>query len=104
MYIFIVWLIFSFLIAYLGTNRKIGFGGALAISLIFSPLIGLIFVLTSKDLQTDAFEKAMLKKENPSEKYNADEVAEHITNLKDARKKKLISEEEYKRLLKSITD
>ncbi|MGB0976407.1 MAG: SHOCT domain-containing protein [Prolixibacteraceae bacterium] len=44
---FLLWIIFSFVIASIGSNRKIGFGGALILSLIFSPLIGLIIVLCS---------------------------------------------------------
>ena len=44
----IAFIIFSFLVAQLGKDRKIGFGWSLGISLLLSPLIGLIVTLCSK--------------------------------------------------------
>lgn len=38
------------LVGWLGSRREIGFGWAFLISLIFTPLIGLIFVLLSSPL------------------------------------------------------
>jgi tetratricopeptide (TPR) repeat protein len=49
--IFFGWIIFSFLAGYLGMDRKIGFFGAFFLSLIFSPLIGFIFALSSERVQ-----------------------------------------------------
>lgn len=40
--------ILSALIALLGRNRKIGYGWSLAICLLASPIVGLIFILFSK--------------------------------------------------------
>lgn len=45
--VFIGWAIFALLVAFLGSDRKIGFGMALLWSVLLSPLIGLIIVLTS---------------------------------------------------------
>lgn len=45
--VIIVWLILSFLVASAGSNKNIGYWGAFFLSLIFSPLIGLIFALAS---------------------------------------------------------
>lgn len=45
--LFIGWAIFALLVAFLGNDRKIGFGMALLWSVLLSPLIGLIIVLTS---------------------------------------------------------
>jgi hypothetical protein len=42
-----LWIIFSFCIGAIGMNRKIGFGGAFMLSLLLSPLIGLLFTLIS---------------------------------------------------------
>lgn len=42
------WLFFSFLVWLLWSNRKIGFWWAFLLSLVLSPLIGLIFTLVSK--------------------------------------------------------
>lgn len=38
------------LVGYLGSHRELGFGWAFVISLVFTPLIGLIFVLISNPL------------------------------------------------------
>jgi tetratricopeptide (TPR) repeat protein len=45
MIICITWLLLSFLVGYLGKNRSFEFSGTFSISLILSPLIGLILVL-----------------------------------------------------------
>ena len=42
------WFLFSLLIGAIGNNRNIGFWGAFFLSLILSPIIGLIFTLISK--------------------------------------------------------
>lgn len=42
------WILFSLLIGAIGNNRNIGFWGAFFLSLILSPIIGLIFTLISK--------------------------------------------------------
>lgn len=44
---FIFWVALAFVVASTGENRKIGYGATLALSLIFSPLIGLLVVLVS---------------------------------------------------------
>jgi hypothetical protein len=41
------WLLISFVVGGLGSDREIGFGKALLISLLLSPLVGAIFVATS---------------------------------------------------------
>lgn len=46
--IIILWLIFSFIVAAIGESRSIGFWGALFLSILLSPLIGLIVVLCSE--------------------------------------------------------
>lgn len=42
------------LVGYLGSRRELGFGWAFVISLIFTPLVGLIFVLISNPLPADS--------------------------------------------------
>lgn len=49
--IFIGWAIFALLVAFLGNDRKIGFGMALLWSVLLSPIIGLVIVLTSPSNQ-----------------------------------------------------
>ena len=48
--IFFGWIILSFIIGFVGSGRKIGYWSTFFISLLLSPLIGLIFALTSKEL------------------------------------------------------
>jgi tetratricopeptide (TPR) repeat protein len=47
MEIIIPWIILSFIIAFIGSDRKIGYGGTLLLSLLLSPIIGAIFALAS---------------------------------------------------------
>lgn len=42
--------LFSVLVGIIGSNRKIGFGWSFLLSLIFTPLVGLIFTLISDPL------------------------------------------------------
>lgn len=50
MLLFFGWTIGAFIMGAIGGNRKIGFWGSFLLSLFFSPLIGAIFVATSKPL------------------------------------------------------
>ncbi|WP_295713900.1 SHOCT domain-containing protein [Mucilaginibacter sp.] len=52
--IIIVWLLLCFGVASMGSDKTIGWGGAFLLSLILSPVIGLIFVLISKDQPIEA--------------------------------------------------
>tara|TARA_R110000782_G_scaffold269225_1_gene366939 strand:- start:37997 stop:38329 length:333 start_codon:yes stop_codon:yes gene_type:complete len=50
--IFVVWIILCFVVAFAGKNKTIGYGGTFLISLLLSPLIGLIVALVSKEKVT----------------------------------------------------
>lgn len=56
MIFFIFWILFSFIVGSMGSSRKIGFAGAFFLSLLLSPLIGVIFTATSKSLQEEAMQ------------------------------------------------
>ena len=58
--IFIGWIIFSFIIGFIGKERKVGFAGAFFLSLLLSPLIGLIITLVSKDKGVEQYQKQVL--------------------------------------------
>ena len=75
----IIWIILSLVFASLGKTRKIGFGRALLICLLFSPLIGLIVVLIS-------------------EKHS-----ESLLKLKIAHDSGSLSDEEYNKKVRNIT-
>ena len=47
MEMFFGWVICSLIIGAIGSGRRIGFGGAFAVSLFFSPIIGLICAIAS---------------------------------------------------------
>jgi hypothetical protein len=50
--IIIGWVIAAFIVASFGSDREIGFGTALVLCIVLSPLIGAIFVATSKKKNT----------------------------------------------------
>lgn len=64
MWITITWIIVSIIIASYGEKRKIGFMLALLVSLVFSPLIGIICVALSERKSNDN------GRNNSSEKTN----------------------------------
>jgi hypothetical protein len=43
----VYWILLSIIIALLGSNKKMGFWGILFCSLLFSPAVGLIVLITS---------------------------------------------------------
>ncbi|MEO9475825.1 MAG: hypothetical protein ABJG41_09830 [Cyclobacteriaceae bacterium] len=45
-YVF-AWIILSFFVAAQGSTRRLGFWASLILSLLFSPIIGLLFVIAS---------------------------------------------------------
>jgi len=62
MEIAIIWIILCIVIGLLGKNKKIGFGAAFLLSLILSPLIGLIIVLVSSSKEPhNKLSSAMVK-------------------------------------------
>jgi hypothetical protein len=47
--IILIWVVFSAIVANFGKKRTIGFGTAFVVSLLLSPLVGLLFVLFSDE-------------------------------------------------------
>jgi Short C-terminal domain len=58
MEIFLLWIIFSVVIGYVGSKRKIGFFSAFLVSLLLSPIIGLLVTLVSKDIENEKQKEA----------------------------------------------
>lgn len=56
----ILWLGFTLVVAGLGNERQIGPGKAFIISLLLSPIVGLVVVVSSKRKDTIAYEEKML--------------------------------------------
>ncbi|HMS98679.1 MAG TPA: SHOCT domain-containing protein [Saprospiraceae bacterium] len=70
---FLTWILFSFVAAYVGNTRKIGFGSTLLLSLLLSPLIGLIIAFASdKKAPVKEIPIPMLKLINEADKLAID--------------------------------
>lgn len=99
--IFVLWILFAFVVGFIGSGRKIGFGGAFFLSLLLSPLIGGIITLASQskeeaDTQTQIAEEAQ-KQTAALEAIQAgkDGVADQLQKLADMKEAGTITEEEY---------
>ena len=79
--IFISWILFSFVAAAIGSDRKIGFWGTLFLSLLLSPLIGIIIALASTKKSTIEFQKKMLDLQQ--RQVGAEVQQRNQTNLAD---------------------
>jgi hypothetical protein len=110
--IFFTWIILSFVVGFIGSDRKIGFGGAFFISLILSPLIGLIFALMSKTeeeekykqkiLDTQKSQEESLKMLSKSKTVQKISIADEIEKLQNLKNNNSITEEEFVRLKNKI--
>ncbi len=58
--VIIMWIVFSIIVGAIGSGRNIGFWGALFLSLLLSPLIGLIITLISKNKEEEAYKEKVL--------------------------------------------
>ncbi|MUP46558.1 SHOCT domain-containing protein [Gramella sp. BOM4] len=105
MEIFIFWLIFSLVVGFIGSNRKIGFWAAFLLSLLLSPLLGLIIALVSKSNDSYDYENKVLKNQNEQNdklskiaQNSAHSISEELKNLKLLREQNEITEEEFQKL------
>ncbi|MBD8018424.1 SHOCT domain-containing protein [Kaistella pullorum] len=89
---FVLWILSAGLMAYLGNKRRIGPVIPFIISLLFSPIIGFICILISKDNQTDRFEKKVL----------AETTLNDLEKISKMKEQGLISEEEFTALKSKI--
>jgi hypothetical protein len=114
---FLGWIAFSFVVGFVGTGRKIGFWGAFFLSLILSPVLGLIITLTSKDESTEQYKTEMLnlqrkqqedinKLKNQGTSTVTPTVTEELIKLAELKYDGVITEEEFqmykKRLLERL--
>ncbi|MDX5447138.1 MAG: SHOCT domain-containing protein [Bacteroidota bacterium] len=109
MELFLGWLIFSLVVGSIGSGRKIGFWGAFLLSLILSPLIGLIFALTSKSNNDESYRQQSLQAQRNQEMIlkrmekeksvsSSKSVADELEKLRKLRDEHSISEEEFQKL------
>ena len=110
--IFFGWIIFSFVVGFVGSGRKIGFFGAFFLSLLLSPLIGLIIALVSKNEADEAYktevltvqqnQQETLKKLSETERIKTVSIADELAKLKIMREDGIITEDEFQNLKNKI--
>ena len=109
--IFFSWLILSFIVGLIGSGRRITFFGAFILSLLLSPLIGLIITLISKNKQDELYKKQMLQMQmiqqtslnnlsTPPQAYTS--VVEELEKLQKLKDSNLLTEEEFQTLKNKI--
>ena len=94
--IFFGWIIFSFVVGYVGSTRKIGFWGAFLLSLLLSPIIGIIIAFASKSIEDEAFKAKVLSiQQNQLDSLNKLSIVDQLEKLKKLREEHLITDEEF---------
>jgi len=97
-YAFLISLVLDFIVALLGKRKKMGYWGLFAISLCFSPLVGLVVGLSVPDVQ----------EEKIHEGNQSSRIISELANLKAIKDNGAFSEEEYKKredaLIKKLQD
>lgn len=109
MEIFIFWIIFSLIVGFIGSGRKIGFWGAFLCSLLLSPLLGSIIALVSKSNESSEYKNKVLKDQNEQrerlsklEKDSAYSITAELQKLKLMRDQDEITDEEFQKLRNKI--
>lgn len=84
--IFILWFIFALIVAFIGGKRRIGFFASLLLSILLSPLIGLIIVFFSKrkeDVKNEANQKLSTDYLNYKHTRNENSNVFNVPELKE---------------------
>lgn len=112
MEIFLSWIIFRFVVGFIGLGRGIGFLGAFILSLLISPIIGLIIALVSKNKEDEAYKQKVLtaqqNQQNALSKLTKTEdntrisIADELEKLRKLRDTNSITEEEYLKLKERV--
>ena len=108
--IIFLWIIFSFVVGWIGSKRNIGFWGAFLLSLLLSPLVGLIIALISKNIEDEAYKEKILQAqrrqkealdilaESKRSESSTKSVADELEKLKKLKDEGVITEEEFEKL------
>lgn len=110
MIIVFLWIVFALFIGFLGGGRKIGFAGAFFLSLLLSPIIGLIITLCSKDKEDEKYKEEMLQTQQRQQESlsNLQQAAtvnsvtgelERLVKLKDSG---MLSDEEFQHMKSKV--
>jgi phosphate/sulfate permease len=107
----IAWIIGSVIIGFIGSDRSIGFWGAFFLSLLLSPLIGVLITLFSETNSSKVYKKKQMKIQQDILKVAKGESIddklkktkeERLVELVDLKSKGLITDQEYKESRKKI--
>jgi len=105
----ITWLILCIILGSIGSNRKIGFWGAFFLSLLLSPLIGLIITLTSKTKEDENYEKEILTIQKGQKQAlenlksrSIGDIADDLLKIKSLLDNNVIDKNEYENLKNKI--
>lgn len=100
--IFIFWIVLSIVVAAIGQGRKIGAGGAFILSLLLSPIIGLIITLISPSKESIEQNAKLLEEQKRTNEILSNKVENSITteltNLQQMRANGTLTEDEYEKL------
>ncbi len=93
---FLAWIALSVVIGFVGSGRKIGFAGAFFLSLLLSPLIGLIIALTSKNIEEEKYKDEILKTQKQQSKTLQKMASvNEIEQLYNLMQKGILTEDEF---------
>jgi hypothetical protein len=109
------WIVFSFIVAGIGSGRKVGFFGALAYSMLLSPVIGLIVVFFSKSDKEEEYEESVLQTQieqrntlekiaNQAVQKQAISISDEILKLKELQNQGILTEEEFEAQKKKLLE
>jgi hypothetical protein len=109
MLVLLVWVMLCFIVAHVGKGREIGHKKALWISLLLSPIVGIIITLVSKDLKAVEYEQQVLQTQqkqaealqkiqsNNSGMSNQNSVSEELERLSKLKEAGHLTDEEYQK-------
>lgn len=99
MEIFFIWIVGCVIAGFIGSERSIGFWGAFFLSLVLSPLIGIIASLVSKSNEQANLEKQMLSNQSQLQNSNVygSSLADELRKLKELKDEGVITDEEFER-------
>lgn len=106
----ISWIVLSLIIGAVGSSRKIGFLGAFFLSLLLSPLLGVIITIASKSNEAIKYEQELLKTQK-EQKESLEEIksqnvgstiTEELKKVKDLLDANLITQDEFEKIKNKI--
>lgn len=103
--IFLGWVIFSIIVGALGSGRTIGFFGAFFLSLLLSPVIGLIITLFSKNKEDEIYKQEVLSTQKQQQdtlskiqvNVKTTSISDELYRLKEMKDNGILNEEEFQK-------